>query len=168
MMDSQTLVVGAVGRPFGVRGWVHVRSFTNPPENLVDYRPWLLSNDGVDEPISARVELRGEDIVATWDGLEDRTAAAGLSGALIKIPADRLPAPSPDEVYWHDLKGLDVVDAEGARLGVVDDMMATGAHDVMVVKAGDRQHLIPFVRQYVASVDVAAGTVVVDWQPEWG
>lgn len=168
-MNSQTLVVGAVGRPFGVRGWVHVRSFTDPPENLLEYQPWLLSSGDDEQPISApRTEWRGEGIVATWHGLEDREAAAKISGALIKIPADQLPPTPPDEVYWRDLEGLRVTNAEGVQLGVVDDMMATGAHDVMVIKDGARQHLIPFARQYVSNVDAAAGTVVVDWQPEWG
>ena len=68
---------------------------------------------------------------------------------------------------WADLEGLRVRLEDGRELGTVDRMLATGANDVMIVR-GERERLIPFVRgQYVKDVDLAGGTITVDWDPEF-
>jgi 16S rRNA processing protein RimM len=71
------------------------------------------------------------------------------------------------EFYWTDLLGLAVRLEDGRELGLIDNMLATGANDVMVVR-GDRERLIPFVRgQYVKQVDLDGGVVTVDWDPDF-
>jgi 16S rRNA processing protein RimM len=71
-----------------------------------------------------------------------------------------------NEFYWSDLIGLKAVNREGVELGRVDSLMETGAHDVLVVK-GTREHLIPFVAAFVGKVDVAGGTIEVDWGEDY-
>jgi len=106
-------------------------------------------------------------------GIDNRDDAAALKGVEIGVPAARLPEPSEDEFYWRDLIGREVRNLEGVALGTVADMMATGAHDVMVVNDHGAERLIPFVRAYVVSVAGAArasckrGPLLVDWQPDW-
>jgi 16S rRNA processing protein RimM len=72
-----------------------------------------------------------------------------------------------DEYYWTDLLGLSVVLADGRELGTLENMLATGANDVMVVR-GERERLIPFVPgQYVKQVDLDGRRVIVDWDPDF-
>ena len=74
-----------------------------------------------------------------------------------------MPAPGPGEYYWADLEGLTVVLNDGRKLGKVQNLIATGAHDVMVVQ-GDTETLIPFVPdEIVLDVDLAGGVIRVDW-----
>jgi 16S rRNA processing protein RimM len=81
---------------------------------------------------------------------------------------DLLPPPAPGEFYWVDLEGLEVVTTESVLLGRVSHLFSTGANDVMVVKDGERERLVPFVQgPYVQSVDFDAGRIVVDWDPEF-
>ena len=80
---------------------------------------------------------------------------------------DALPKPAPGELYWSDLEGLRVRTVEGRELGTVSHLFETGANDVIVVK-GDRERLIPFLRDSVVrEVDLAAGTMIVDWDPDF-
>ena len=56
---------------------------------------------------------------------------------------------------------------DGVALGEVSHLFSTGANDVMAVR-GERERLIPFVQpDYVKAVDFDAGTIVVDWDPEF-
>ena len=89
---------------------------------------------------------------------------------------DQLPELAPGEYYWHQLQGLRVIsDYEGNhfRLGVVERLLETGANDVLVVRGGSdsidrRERLIPYVPgQYVKAVDLAAGEMRVEWDPEF-
>jgi 16S rRNA processing protein RimM len=77
-----------------------------------------------------------------------------------------LPPPKENEFYWSDLIGLKVLNREGVELGKVDSLMESGANDLLVVK-GAREHLIPFIAAFVGKVDVAGGTIEVDWGEDY-
>lgn len=161
-----------VGAPFGVRGWVHVRSFTEPPRRLLGYAPWRIAPADAWREVRATVRSHGRGLVARIDDAPDRDAAAALGGWRIGVAEDQLPPLAADEYYWRDLVGRRVVCTPAARrpeqsLGVVTGVFATGAHDVLVVADGDRERLIPFVREIAVDVDERAARIAVDWDPAW-
>ena len=168
-MDRQRrVVIGRVSGLFGVRGWVKLYSHTRPPENLLDYEDLQIGSGGDWKPVRL-VEKRthGNGLIGRFEGIGDRDAAAALVGAELAVDRDSLPETGEDEYYWADLVGLEVVTLQGVSLGRVENMMETGAHDVMIV-AGDRQRLIPFTPgRHVREVDLDGGRVVVDWDPDF-
>ncbi|OSM01961.1 putative Ribosome maturation factor rimM [Magnetofaba australis IT-1] len=92
--------------------------------------------------------------------MTDRNAAEALYGARLEVARADLPAPDEDEVYWLDLIGCAVVDADsGANLGVVADMMSTGANDVIVVNGPDGERLLPYIADVVIEADMETRTV---------
>jgi 16S rRNA processing protein RimM len=107
-------------------------------------------------------------MVAQLPGVDDRDQAAALIGTDIHVAREQLPPPAKGEYYWVDLEGLEVVTTDNVELGRVSHLFATGANDVVVVRDGTRERLIPFVQgSYVRSVDLSAGRMVVDWDPEF-
>ncbi len=88
---------------------------------------------------------QGKGMIARLPGIDDRDAAAELLGAEIRILRSALPKPKRGEYYWIDLEGLSVSSVEGVELGRVSHLFATGANDVLVVRDGDRERLIPYV-----------------------
>lgn len=171
--DSDAIVlVGLVGAPFGLKGWAHVRSFTDPPENLLGYEPWQLRrNSGPTEAdwerIEVEVERHASGLIARFDGVRDREAAVELRGSGIGVAASVLPAPEEGEYYWRDLIGAEVANKAGVRLGKVQRLFATPAHDVLVVADDVGERLIPFVEEWVVDVGPGSGRVVVDWEADW-
>lgn len=162
------IVVGQLRGAYGIRGWLHVGSFTDPASNLLDYRPWLVRHAGGWREVAVRaVRAHGKGFVAQLEGCDDREAAAALAGCEIAVPRAELPAADEDEYYWRDLEGLQVQGGQGEALGTVVQMMPTGANDVMVVRDHERERLIPFIRQVVSAVDLKAGVIHVDWDPEF-
>ena len=106
-------------------------------------------------------------MLARLDGVNDRDAAMALRGSQIVVPRSALPNIGPDEYYWAQLTGLSVETMTGELLGQVTGLLETGANDVLVVK-GDRERLIPYVpEQFVKRVDLVAGVIQVDWDPEF-
>lgn len=160
------MVIGAVGGPFGVHGWVHVKSFTQPAENLATYRPWQLQRGTSWQPVDATVRPHQRGFVACIDGCADRDAAARLRGAEIAVAAELLPATDADEYYWRDLVGCRVVGEDG-DVGTVVRVFETPAHDVLVVESTQGTDMIPFVPEIVTAVDVVAKTIVANWQSAW-
>ena len=143
-----------------------VYSYTEPREAVLDYKDWLLSRDGRwQRVVLAEGKRHGKAVIARLEGIEDRDAAAELTGSDIGVDRDALPAPGDGHYYWADLEGLTVVHKDGTELGRVAYLMATGANDVLVVD-GPSERLIPFVPgDVILDVDIAAGVIRVDW--EW-
>lgn len=157
------IVMGRVGAPFGIKGWIKVQPFTRTVDGLLEHRAWWLGRDG--SWGRSRVEdgaVHGRSVIAKLEGCEDRRAAARLKGLEVAIPRDELPASADGEYYWSDLIGLEVANHEGVALGRVTRLIETGASPVLVVQ-GERERLIPFAQPVVVSVDVANGRLTVDW-----
>ena len=162
------IVMARVGAPYGVKGWVHITTYTEAPENLLDYAHWNLLRQGqwqVVEVLQGRPH--GKGLVVQLAGCDDRDAAALLTGSDIGIYREQLPAAADDEYYWSDLLGMQVTTTGGAVLGVVDHLIETGANDVLVIR-GEREHLVPFITgQVIKSVDLEAREIRVDWDPDF-
>lgn len=161
------MVVGEIAGVYGVKGWLRIRSFTEPLENILAYRPWRIGAEGAwSEAPKAVGRRHGRGLIVSFEGVTERDAASRLVGKLIAVSRAQLPD-SDGEFYWADLEGLKVETSAGRMLGTVDHLVETGANDVLVVK-GERQRLIPFLRgRVVLEVDLQAGRIVVDWDPDF-
>ena len=163
---ADAIIIGAVGGPFGLDGWVHMKSFTAPADNLLRYRPWLHRQGEAWTPVEVEARRHRDGFVARFAGCGDRDQAIALRGSEIAMPAQALPAAAEDEYYWRDLVGCEVIAANDAsRLGKVARLFDTPAHDVLVVEGEQREQWIPFVRSVVLDVDLAERRLRVDWQP---
>lgn len=168
------VVLGKLTSAYGVKGWLRVYSHTSPMDGILDYPEWMLRQAGhVETRRVAQGRRQGKGLVACLEGVSSREQAEQLAGAEILLPKQALPELEPGDYYWHQLEGLRVVTLEGADLGRVSYLFETGANDVMVV-AGDadaidsRERLLPFLPdEVIRDVDLDAGVMTVDWDPEF-
>ncbi|MCP1340457.1 ribosome maturation factor RimM [Idiomarina sp. M1R2S28] len=174
MQQSEQIVVGRIGAVYGVKGWLKVQSFTDDPESIFEYSPWLLSQKTERELKVVEWRRHNNGLIARLEGISDRDEAARLTGADICITADELPALADDEFYWRDLIGMRVVNTNGYDMGVVEQIMPTASNDVLVVKAnsndgfGKSERLIPFIQsEYVTAVDKEAKQIQVEWPSDF-
>lgn len=159
--------MGHVSVPFGVRGWVKIHAYTEFSDSLLDYPAWWLGKNGQWREIAVLdSEVHSKSLVVHLAGCDDRDAAAALRGSEIAVPRNALPEPAENEYYWSDLIGLSVLNTEQQALGKVSELLETGANDVLVVQ-GERERLIPFVPHVIREVDLAAGTIRVEWGLDW-
>jgi len=160
--------MGEVIGLFGVRGWVKVYSYTRPTEGILAYRCWQVHVQGEWRAFEvAEAHVQGKGLVARLRGYESREHAAELVGSRIGIGASDLPPLAPGEYYWSQLEGLRVVNVAGEELGTVSHLVETGANDVLVVKQGRRERLIPYTRNAIRGVDLARHEICVDWDKEF-
>jgi 16S rRNA processing protein RimM len=159
--------VGRIVDAWGIKGGIKVQPFSGDPQALFSSRRWFLrATDGARGLLkitSAREQ--GGLVVASAQDLPDRNAAEALKGVTIFVSRASFPTPDPDEFYWVDLIGLQVINRHGERLGTVTDLLDTGAHSVLRVQPDGEveELLIPFVAAYVDDVDLPARRITVDW-----
>jgi 16S rRNA processing protein RimM len=169
LLNSDFLDAGEISGVFGIKGLVKVFSFTDPRENILAYSPWILQkNNQTREVKIVGGQRHGNNVVAELDGISDRDAALALIGWKILIRKQQLPETKPGEYYWADLVGLNVKTKQGVSLGKVDNLLETGANDVLVVLDGEIERLIPFLQQQtIMHIDLDAGLMIVDWDPDF-
>jgi 16S rRNA processing protein RimM len=162
--DASSLIeLGVVGAPFGVRGWVKLRSFTDPPDRLLQHRSLQLGVGG--SWVAYTIEASGRSggqLTAKLSGVNDRDQAGGLRGARVCVPRSELPQRDDKDFYRADLIGCDVVNLAGIQLGRVQHFIETPAQVLMVVR-GEQEYWVPAVPQHLRRVDLQARQVVVDW-----
>jgi len=180
--SSKNTVMGKVTSVYGVKGWVKVFSYTQPKENICQYKSWQLEDaSGILRSIKVLdCKAHGNGLVAQFEGAKDRDQAKAYCGMLVTIPSEELPDLPEGEYYWSQLQGLKVY-AVGhddqtkppVLLGEVNHLIETGSNDVLVVKKckdslDGKERLIPYLpEQVVKLVDLDKGVIEVDWDPEF-
>lgn len=187
--------VGRIIDAWGIKGGIKVLPFSSDPQALYSSRRWFLKPPedtpgrpapklvaaGKAAPLPPLLKItscreQGDAVVAMAQDVSDRNAAEALKGARVFVSRQSFPTADPDEYYWIDLIGLDVVNREGVRLGQVTDLLDTGAHSVLRIqrpdaapgaKLDEAERLIPFVAAFIDKVDLADRTITVDWGEDY-
>lgn len=165
---SKRLIVGRISGVYGLKGFVRVFSETEPRGAIAGFpQLWVERADRWERLEVESGRAHGRGVVLKFRETASRDEAQALIGCTLAIERDWLPPPHEGEFYWADLQGLRVETVEGQPLGRIEGFIETGANDVMVVQ-GERERLIPWVRgRYVTDVDLEAGRIQVDWDPDF-
>ena len=160
---SDLVLVGRVAKPQGRHGEVAVTPFSDRPDRFPTLRRAY-----VEAPGGAAREVR---IVRCWphkgrfvleiEGVTSIDEAEKLRGLELRIAEEDLAALPQGSFYYHQLKGLRVEDEAGGLIGVVDEVMETGAENrVLVVRGPGGETLLPFAEGFVESVELERGRIL--------
>jgi len=160
---DDTLLIGQIVAPFGVRGQVKLRAYTAHVEHLRRrIRTVYIGDERREYPLNGLIEHKPGLLVLSLGGVTTRDAAEQLRGAEVAI-RERDAAPLEDGEYFiHQLYDLLVVDEQGAEIGRVREVLETGANEVLVVARPDQpEALIPMIHDVVQELDIAGGRVII-------
>src|ERR1700678_1691768 len=190
--DLMRVNVGRIGRPHGIRGEVVIGVRTDEPDlrftvgAVLDVERTPTAETGSQLTVAAKRWHSGQ-LLISFAGIADRTAAAELTGSWLSVDTSQLPATQdPEEFRDHELIGLSVRTAAGDPVGVVSDVLHYG-QDLLVVRRApaestaqnstaqnstaqnstaqnskDGEYLVPFVKAIVPEGDISAGVIVID------
>lgn len=167
---DEYVVVARLGRAHGVYGWQHIQSFTEPFENVQRYGAlYVWDQERWQLLPEVSWQQRKQQLLIKLPQVDSPEIARLWINRELAVPASALPVlDDPEEFYWRDLQGCQVVNQQEEVLGEVDQIMETGANDVLVIKGPDaRQTLIPFTQPYIIEVSLEQHMIRVDWQADW-
>jgi 16S rRNA processing protein RimM len=175
---TDLIEVGRIVDAYGIKGWVKVQPFAAAEDSaLKRSKRWWLSgshlNLNADEREVLASRVQGLSIVAELVGVSDRDLALKFKGASISVRRSDFPVNKTEEFYWVDLIGCAVTNAQGVALGTVSEVFDNGAHAVFriplnpTLALATTEVLIPFVKQFVSTVDISAKAIAVDWPLAW-
>ena len=156
--------MGRVAGSYGVRGWIRVVPYSADPGALAAHGAWRIGSETFEVEAS---KVHSGDLLAKLEGVDSPEQALALKGRKVALPRSALAEPEAGQYYWADLVGLEVVNAQGSVLGVVQGLFSNGAHDVMELAGDKSTRLLPFVPAVVRKVDLEGRRIEVEWGAEW-
>ena len=165
---EQKIIVGRFGSPFGVKGWIKLQSFTDPEDNLLDYKCWYWSNQDNWISIEHDDHVRhGKGWIVHLVGYDSPEAVRFLAGNDVAVARSEFPPLAEGEFYLNDLLGFSAVNLQGIELGTITGFIDSGAHELLVI-TGTKEHLVPLIKGvFFKSIDKPKQQVIIDWDPEF-
>jgi 16S rRNA processing protein RimM len=170
-MNHNLVMIGEIIAPRGLHGEVKVLFSSGNPHRLDGVSEVFLSSAKVGDREQVRtLEVQKVRVIKgrayiKFRGVETVDDANLLRGSLILLPEESMIALAADEYFWHDLKGLNVVDLQGTAYGKVIDLIETGSNDVLVARQGEQEFLIPLLKSVIRSVDPQQKILIIDPLP---
>lgn len=159
--EKVEVLVGKVGRAHGIRGEVSVILATDEPEKRFASGAKVIV-DGTNTVLTvAKTRTNGNKFIVAFNQITDRNGAEALLGLDLLVSVDPDELPSGDEEYYdRQLIGLEVLAVDtGEKLGVVERLEHLPGQDLLVVQTEFGSRMVPFVKQIVVDVDLAAKVV---------
>lgn len=181
------ITIGRIGDAYGIVGWSHVFSFTDPADNIFNYTHWQIRTYQKKEAQWRPIEVEhhkphGNAYVVKFKGCDDRDQALLLKNHTIAVERADLPALKKDEYYWSDLIGLQVISTTGESFGEISHLFEAGPNQIIATKilkeahaparakTGTQfkphttTHYIPYTKDIVKSIDLVKKIMLVEWE----
>ena len=157
------IAVGKISKSVGLKGEVRVSLLTDSPDRFRTLKSaWI----GSEEATATRYKIQSvrvspAAVVMQIEEVQTRTAADSLRGQFVFVADKDEVKPKKGSYFIHEIVGMTVVDEAGELIGTVREVMQLPANDVWVVTSGEKEYLIPAIKEVIRSVDVGRKTVVV-------
>jgi 16S rRNA processing protein RimM len=160
--EDSWIVIGAITKVFGLKGGLKIRPLTDDPDRFRGLAKAVLEAADGTEQTCTLTEVRAEKVSVTLFCREIDTVerAERFIGGTIRIPRSEAIGLPDDSYFQHDLLGLAVYLEDGRYLGEIRSILPTGGNDVLVVRDGPRERLIPAIKSMVARVDLPGKRMV--------
>ena len=162
ILPRTLLAIGKVLKPWGLKGAVKIHSYAESPESFSRISEFRAQ--GKDGPIVLSIEdvkKQKKAVLLKFKGRDRVEDVEELVGLTLYMDKKDLPQLEEGEYYWHELIGMEVWTEAGKPIGTLEKILETGSHDVYVVRKGERETLIPAIRDVIRKVDAAGKKMVI-------
>jgi 16S rRNA processing protein RimM len=163
MEVSDLISIGTIKKSIGNSGWIAVIPETDFPEHFLQLKEvfLLFQDDTVQLKKIESAKIKDKMVELKFEGTDDKAAANKFRNAHIMITEQDLISLPDDQIYEFQIPGYTVFTNDGKRVGVVDYVFSTPAHDVMVIKDGTREFMIPFNNEFIENISKKQRTIIV-------
>ena len=156
---EEMLRVGVITTTHGVRGEVKVYPTTDDAERFLELEEIWLDTGKERLPLKIQnVKFFKNMVILKFEGYDDINAVQAWRQKDLLVTREQAVELQEDEYFIGDLIGLHVEDEEGKALGVLRDVLETGANDVYLVsRPGEKDLMLPAIKDCIREVDLESG-----------
>lgn len=154
-VPEEWLVIGRIAKTHGLKGGLKIHPLTDDPGRFLKLTTAVLeAPDGSRQACTfSDVRVDHRTVLISCQELSGLEQAERFVGGTVQLPQSQAVDLPPHSYFQYELMGMEVYLEDGRCLGVVREILPTGANDVLVVRDGGRERLIPAIRSIVSEVD---------------
>ena len=161
--EEGNIAVGQVGKPHGVKGEVKILPLTDDLARF--HRLKYVIIKGIEYKVEF-VKLQADRAILKLEGFEKPEDLLALRDEYVEVRREDAVRRRKDEYFIDELRGMQVFDTEGKDLGIVYDVVQTGANDVYWIQ-DPQELLIPALKTIVTEISPEEGKIVIRPTREW-
>ena len=163
---EQRFQVGVITSTHGVRGEVKVFPTTDDASRFKKLKKVLLDTGKEDVELEiTSVKFFKNMVILKFKGIDDMDTANKYRQKSLYVTRENAVKLKKNEYFIADLIGIAVTSDEGEALGIIEDVLQTGANDVYVIEKDGEEILLPAIKDCIKEVDIEAGTMTVHLLP---
>ena len=162
------ILIATIGKSKGLNGEFFLNSLTEPKENIINYINFKFSDSKKSIKFDY-IKPINKKLIAKLTDINDVDEIKKLTNKELFINKLQLPELPDDEVYWHDLIGMKVINIFNEDIGIVDEVNNFGSSDILMINSSktsidNESRLIPFIKdKYIISYSITNNQLIVDW-----
>ncbi len=162
----ELFVIGVVGKPYGIKGYLHIRSLSGETSHFLKLKKVIVRNkQKVFEVNVEDVKRFNKNIIMKFDGIDNPEDGRFFQTCEILVSREGGCPLKKDEYYCEDLSGCKLK-KDGRILGVVKSVCEGGNSDFFeIVDQENRVHIVPFIGKFIGKIDIKNKSIELkeDW-----
>lgn len=162
------ILIATIGKSKGLNGEFFLNSLSEPKENIINYINFKFGDSKKSIKFDY-IKPINKKLIAKLTDINDVDEIKKLTNKELFINKSQLPELPDDEVYWHDLIGMKVINTLNEDIGIVDEVNNFGSSDILMINSSktsidNESRLIPFIKdKYIISYSITNNLLIVDW-----
>ena len=162
------ILIATIGKSKGLNGEFFLNSLSEPKENIINYINFKFGDSKKSIKFDY-IKPINKKLIAKLIDINDVDEIKKLTNKELFINKSQLPELPDDEVYWHDLIGMKVINTLNEDIGIVDEVNNFGSSDILMINPSktsidNESRLIPFIKdKYIISYSTTNNLLIVDW-----
>lgn len=156
-MVDEEVNIGLILGPFGVKGELKVMPLLDDSNRLAEISEIRIGKEHEESKLYeiTRIRIHKTLVIIKLKGISSREDSMGLKNSYIRLFRSELEDLGEDQFYLIDLEGMEVfLEKDNVRLGILEEVIKTGANDIFSIQGEDRKYLIPAIKDVIKNVDV--------------
>ena len=149
MIKHSAIVIGKIVATHGIKGWVVIRSYSYPSQNIKNYNTYLHIKNSKEYIKIINLKTMPKKTIIKIENYDDVNTSESLVGQNIFIESSDIPALKKGEYYWKDIEGLEVYTRKASYIGSVDFIFNNGENDILAIKQNEELVYIPYVNDHI-------------------
>ena len=155
------VVIGKFRRPHGIKGEIRMTVLTDYPE-LISPGQVIYAGDRYKTYTIKDIRWHGGDMLVSLKEMPDRTAVEIFRNIMVYMKSEDMPELPEGEYFIHQLVGMEVITDQDEKLGVLKEILITGANDVYLVESQEgKELLLPAIDEVILDIDQEKGQILV-------
>jgi 16S rRNA processing protein RimM len=159
---TERFVVGLVGSPFGIKGFLKIHPCSGEIEHLLKLKSVIISKDGKEQLFHIEESASAPPVVLMrFASIDSPEKAKALVGAQLIVGREDAAPLIKGEFYIEDLKGQSVFTENGESIGQIIDIIEGGGGELAEIKLSNGEtRLVPFRKEFFSEISPEKGKII--------